>query len=240
MTNEKVVIITGGGQGIGKECALHLLAKNWHVVIADLNIKSLDFSFDESRLLLVKTDVKRKTSVQNMIQRTVKHFGRIDALVNNAGLLPNADTSLEKTSLKVWNDFIHTNLTGAFLCSKYAVSHLRKQKGSIINVASTRALQSEGDDVPYSASKGGLVALTHALAVDLGPNIRVNCISPGWINSHNEHLKKKDHQQHPVGRVGNPEDIAHMLEFLISDQATFITGQNFVVDGGMTIKMIYN
>jgi NAD(P)-dependent dehydrogenase (short-subunit alcohol dehydrogenase family) len=120
--------------------------------------------------------------------------------------------------------------------------------GSIVNIASTRALQSEANTEAYSASKGGVVALTHALAVSLGPDIRVNCISPGWIavddwkksaRRKQPVLRPEDHAQHPVGRVGHPEDIAALAAYLISSKASFITGQNFVVDGGMTKKMIY-
>lgn len=236
---DQVVIITGGGKGIGAACAQKLLSKNIHVIIADINLNPKHFPNNSSYLLFVKTDVQSESSVKNMIKQVNKRFGRLDALINNAALLPNKNTSIEKTNLKNWNRFIQTNLTGAFLCTKHAIPLLRKQKGSVINIASTRALQSEGNDIPYSASKGGLVALTHALAVDLGPNIRVNCISPGWIHTGQERLRKKDHAQHPVGRVGEPTDIANIVEFLISDQATFITGQNFIVDGGMSIKMIY-
>lgn len=240
-TETKVAIVTGGSHGIGEECVRLFLSNNMHVVIADVKNHLIDFShLDSSRLLFVKTDVKSETSVKIMIKKTISHFGRLDALINNAGILPNSKTSLENTNLKIWQDFIDTNLTGAFLCSKYALPYLKRHKGSIVNIASTRALQSEGSDIAYSASKGGLVALTHAIAVDLGPDVRVNCVSPGWIHTHHEKLKKKDHQQHPVGRVGEPQDISHMVAFLISDQASFITGQNFIVDGGMTIKMIYN
>jgi NAD(P)-dependent dehydrogenase (short-subunit alcohol dehydrogenase family) len=141
-----------------------------------------------------------------------------------------------------------TNLTGPFLCSKHAIPLLRCVNGTIVNIASTRALQSEPHTEAYSASKGGVVALTHALAVSLGPEIRVNCVSPGWIAV--EEWRKKatrkpialtvnDHAQHPAGRVGRPEDVAAMVAWLISAQAGFVTGQNFVVDGGMTRKMIY-
>ena len=238
MKETKVAIVTGAGKGIGAEIARQLLREQMNVVIAEADASLKDFE-NSSRVLFVKTDVKSEDSIKKMVHQTVKHFGRIDALINNAGVLPDNLPSMEKMSLKIWNKFIDTNLTGAFLCAKHAIPHLRKQKGAIVNIASTRAFQSEGEDGPYSASKGGLVSLTHALAVELGPEIRVNCICPGWIHTHKEKLRKIDHEQHPAGRVGMPEDIASMASFLISEKAAFITGQSFVVDGGMTIKMIY-
>src|SRR5690606_1123816 len=135
-----------------------------------------------------------------------------------------------------------------FLCSKHAIPALRRSHGAIVNIASTRALQSEPHSEAYAASKGGLVALTHAMAISLGPAIRVNCISPGWIAVADWRkaskrvlleLRPEDHAQHPVGRVGRPEDVAELVTYLISPRAGFVTGQNFVLDGGMTRKMIY-
>jgi NAD(P)-dependent dehydrogenase (short-subunit alcohol dehydrogenase family) len=132
--------------------------------------------------------------------------------------------------------------------TKHAAPHLRRARGAIVNIASTRALQSEPNTEAYSASKGGLVALTHALAVSLGPDVRVNCVSPGWIDvsarrkrsrRKPEALRPEDRAQHPVGRVGTPEDVAELVAFLLSDAAGFITGQDFIADGGMTRKMIY-
>jgi NAD(P)-dependent dehydrogenase (short-subunit alcohol dehydrogenase family) len=121
--------------------------------------------------------------------------------------------------------------------AKHCAPHLRAARGAIVNIASTRALQSEPQTEAYAAAKGGLVALTHALAMSLGPRVRVNCISPGWIA--HQPVRKKDHAQHPVGRVGRDEDVAQMIAYLLSDAAGFVTGQNFVIDGGMTRKMIY-
>ncbi len=240
MKTEKVAIVTGGGKGIGAEIALHLLAQNIRVVIAEIHPESKRFALiDKDRLLIVKTDVKKEASIKQMIKRTLTHFGRIDYLINNAGILPDEDTTFEKISLNRWNEYLATNLTAAFLTSKYAAPHLRKNKGNIVNIASTRALQSEGNCEPYAASKGGLVALTHELAISLGPDVRVNCVSPGWIDTHHLKITKKDHEAHPVGRAGKPEDIASLVCFLLSDQAGFITGQNFIADGGMTIKMVY-
>lgn len=243
MSKQKVVIITGADHGIGAEIAHYLLERNYRVVVADLHLKHKHtFPKDDERVLFVKTDVSKEVSVRNMFTKTIRHFGQVDALVNNAGLLfGEKRTPFEKITLKEWYATIETNLTGTFLCSKYAVPHLRKQKGSIVNISSTRAFQSEENTEPYSASKGGIVALTHATAISLGPDIRVNCISPGWIHTNEkEKLKPKDHEQHPVGRVGKPEDIASIVAFLISEEASFITGQNFIVDGGMSRKMIYH
>lgn len=235
----KVAIVTGGGRGIGAEIVRHLLSEDFLVVAAEIRPIAKEIN-DSDRFLFVKTDVKSESSVKQLVKRTMDHFGKIDCVVNNAGIIPHENIKFENTTLKIWNDYIATNLTGAFLCSKYTVPHLKKQKGCIVNIASTRALQSEGNCEPYSASKGGLVSLTHELAITLGPDIRVNCISPGWIDTKHLKIKKSDHAVHPVGRVGKPEDIAHMVSFLISDKAAFITGQNFIVDGGMTIKMIYD
>ena len=171
------------------------------------------------------------------VRAVVKQFGRLDALVNNAGLTWPDDGPLEKLALKDWNRRIGVNLTGAFLMAKHCIPQLRQHRGAIVNIASTRALQSEPDTEAYSASKGGLVAFTHALANSLGPAVRVNCISPGWIS--HKPASRKDHAQHPVGRVGQSEDVAELVAYLLSDAAGFVTGQNFVIDGGMTKKMIY-
>ena len=158
------------------------------------------------------------------------------------------ERSLDKLTLEEWNRVIGTNLTGAFLCAKHTAPYIAAQKGTIINMCSTRAFQSEPDTFAYSASKGGLLALTHSLAVSLGPDIRVNAISPGWIDvsalrkrakAKADDLRPEDHAQHPAGRVGQADDIARMILFLIAPENGFITGQNFTVDGGMTAKMIY-
>jgi len=129
------------------------------------------------------------------------------------------------------------NLTGPFLMAKHCAPHLRAAGGAIVNIASTRALQSEPQNESYSASKAGLIGLTHAMAMTLGPAVRVNCICPGWIA--HQPVTQKDHAQHPAGRVGRDSDIAEMVAYLLSDAAGFITGANFVIDGGMTRKMIY-
>ena len=155
---------------------------------------------------------------------------------------------LDTLSLEDWHRYIGSHLTGAFLCCKHALPALRDARGAIVNVASTRAVQSEPHTEPYAAAKGGLVALTHALAISEGPLVRVNAISPGWIATdawrkparrRQPKLSSEDHGQHPVGRVGEPQDIANLAVYLLSAAAGFVTGQAIVVDGGMTRKMQY-
>jgi len=148
---------------------------------------------------------------------------------------------VETLSLTEWRTLLDTNLTAAFLLARAATPLLRQSQGSILTIASTRAHQSEPDTEAYAASKGGLLALTHALAISLAP-IRVNCISPGWIETPiagQGEIRPQDHTQHPAGRIGRTQDIAAMAAFLLGPDAGFITGSEFIVDGGMTRKMIY-
>jgi len=226
---DKVALVTGGAQGIGQGIARLLAARGWRVAVADLR-KHPEFFF-------VKTDISREAEVRACIRRTVRRFGRLDALVNNAGIADPHNGPVEKLALKEWNRRIGVNLSGAFLMTKHAAAPLRRARGAVVNISSTRALQSEPDSEAYAAAKAGLVGLTHALALSLGPEVRVNCISPGWIA--HQPVRNKDHAQHPVGRVGRDQDVAELVAYLISDAAGFVTGQNFIIDGGMTRKMIY-
>jgi NAD(P)-dependent dehydrogenase (short-subunit alcohol dehydrogenase family) len=181
-----------------------------------------------------------------MTAETVARFGGVDLLVNNAATCVRAP--LAEMSLEQWNRVLAVNLTGMFLCAKHAAPSLRERRGNIVNIASTRALMSEPNFEAYAASKGGVVAFTHALALSLGAEVRVNCISPGWIEVGDWQSSRRrrtpehseaDRRQHPVGRVGTPDDIAALVAFLASPDAGFITGQNIVVDGGVSKRMIY-
>ncbi|MBA3730902.1 MAG: SDR family oxidoreductase [Gammaproteobacteria bacterium] len=233
------VIVTGGAQGIGAAVARCLAAGDFNVAVFDRKRDAGETELNTCRAFF-EVDVSDESSVRHGIEAVSQHFGQIGALVNNAGI-SNPDTgALESLSLAQWNRIIGTNLTGYFLCAKHALPFIRRcPGGAIINIASTRALQSEPHTEAYASSKGGIVALTHALAISLGPAVRVDCISPGWIAMSQDELRAIDHEQHPVGRVGKPRDVAALVALLLSADAGFITGQNFVVDGGITRKMIY-
>jgi NAD(P)-dependent dehydrogenase (short-subunit alcohol dehydrogenase family) len=250
MTQSKVSIVTGGGQGIGKAIAQRFMRDGMAVVLAETDEEAGHATERELRetgtVRFVHADVGNEADVQALMLTTVGDFGRLDVLINNAGISRNGP--MTELNLQDWDRVLRVNLTGAFLCAKHAAPHLQRARGAIINIASTRALMSEPNTEAYSASKGGLIALTHALAISLGPTVRVNAISPGWIDvsawkkpgrAEQTMLRPEDHAQHPTGRVGRPDDVAGLAAYLVSDEASFITGQNFVIDGGMTHKMIY-
>jgi len=250
-TDNSVVIVTGGAQGIGHATARLLLSRCYRVIVADHDREACEECVAECQdpnLEVVPTDVADEPAVADLVANILARHGRIDAVVNNAGISAPQNGPVEDLDLADWQRVLAVNLTGCFLLAKHAVPALRQQRGAIVNIASTRFLQSEPHTEAYAASKGGIVALTHALAISLGGMVRVNCVSPGWIavddwkkhsQRHSPHLSMSDHRQHPAGRVGRPEDVASMVAYLLSDEAGFITGQNFIVDGGMTRKMIY-
>jgi NAD(P)-dependent dehydrogenase (short-subunit alcohol dehydrogenase family) len=236
-----VALVTGGANGIGRAVARHLLAAGWRVGIVDLPGSGLKRAFPPRprNIALIEGDVREEETISRAVETSLERFGRLDAVVSNAGIMIRKP--IHRLTLAEWRRVIDTNLTAAFLLARAAERPLRKTRGAMVLIASTRALMSEANTESYSASKGGLVALTHALAISLGPEVRVNCISPGWIATKNySALSRRDHSQHPAGRVGKPEDIAEIAAFLLDGKRSgFITGANFVVDGGMTRKMIY-
>ena len=243
MAPARVAIVTGAARGLGRAIAQHLHDEGWRIGALDLPKSGLTRTFPprQRNVLAIEGDVSDEPAVRMAVRSVVDRFGRLDAIVSNAGIMVRKP--LRQLTLAEWRKVIDANLTATFLLARAAEKPLRAAKGAIVTIASTRALMSEPNTESYAASKGGLVALTHALAVSLGPDVRVNCISPGWIVTTRDEagkLRRKDHMQHPVGRVGRPADIAGMVATLLDpNRSGFITGANVVVDGGMTRKMIY-
>lgn len=204
----KTVIVTGGASGIGKSIAESFARKEANVVIADIDEmkgKKLEEHFNQMGMnsLFIKTDVKNETEIKELITKSFEAFGSIDILINNAGI--SKFHSFFDLSVEMWEEVINTNLRSVFLCSREGAK-LMKQGSCIINLSSTRAVMSESGTEAYSASKGGIASITHAMASTLAEKgIRVNCISPGWIEIGDyEGLREIDHKQHFSNRVGNP------------------------------------
>ena len=225
----RVALVTGAARGIGAAIAAWLHDRGWSVVAADRDPAQVG--------RWVRCDVADEAAVGALIADVVATEGRLDALICNAGFMirkPVADLSLAE-----WSSVLATNLTSTFLLVRAAETLLRVAKGSVVTIASTRARMSDPDTESYAASKGGLVALTHALAVSLGPEVRVNCISPGWIVTKGPEPTVDEHAFHPAGRAGVPADVAALVGFLVGPDSGFITGAEFIADGGVTRKMIY-
>ena len=245
--NGRVALVTGAARGIGLGIAAWLICEGWQVVLGDLDRKrgSKVAKALGDNAWFITLDVAEEAQVRGAVSEVLGQFGRLDALICNAAVANPDNGPLETLSLAKWNRTLAINLTGPLLLAKHCAPYLRAHGGAIVNIASTRTRQSEPDTEAYAASKGGLVALTHALAVSLGPDIRVNAVSPGWIDARDpsvrraEPLSDEDHAQHPSGRVWTVEDVAALVAWLLSRQSGFVTGQEFVVDGGMTRKMIY-
>ncbi len=250
----KVLAVTGGAQGIGRAVALCFGRAGYAVSIADPDDAAGHEAVGLVRALGVPAlfapvDVADAAAVEAWVAETETALGCPDVLVNNAGISRNGP--FLDLSLADFDRVIAVNLRGAFVCAQAVARRMvvRGEGGAIVNIASTRAFMSEPDTEAYTASKGGIVALTHGMAMSLAPHrIRVNSVSPGWIETRDWQYSARarrpvhsarDREQHPVGRVGRPDDIAEACLFLAGQQAGFVTGQNLTVDGGMTVKMIY-
>lgn len=243
----KRVFVTGGANGIGKEIVLAFCKAGARVAFCDMDEKAAARLCELSPAFVqyFKADVSDAAALQEVMNRLFNMWGDLDVIVNNVGI--SKFSALTETSVEQFDQLLSTNLRPVFITSKALALHRQEIEGGlqrygrIINIASTRYLQSEPGSEGYAASKGGVVALTHALAISLSDyNITVNCISPGWIqNEGYQLLKQEEHRQHPSGRVGCPADIANMCLFLSAPANDFINGQNITIDGGMTKKMMY-
>ncbi|MTI16250.1 SDR family oxidoreductase [Rhodobacteraceae bacterium RKSG542] len=222
----KRAIVTGGAGLIGTGICQRLLSEGWDVA-------SFDLVAGTSGARDIICDISDEAAVDKAFAEL--DWDSIDLLVNNGGHATSLTLKLEDATMDDWRKTLDSYLTATFLMSRKAVS-LMDERASIVNMASTRAVMSEGGDFIYAAAKGGIVSITQALAINLGPKVRVNAIAPGWISA-DVPLSDEDHAQHPVGRVGRAEDIADAVLYLAS--AGFMTGQVLTIDGGMTRKMIY-
>jgi NAD(P)-dependent dehydrogenase (short-subunit alcohol dehydrogenase family) len=233
------IIVTGAASGIGKGTAELLHAAGARLTLIDVDeagLRRLHRRLKGSRTLT--GDVAEEEHVRAAVTLARREFGGIHGIVCNAGIMKRSP--VEKLTLTDWHRIIGINLTQSFLFAKHGAAALRRTGGAMVLITSTSAFMSEPDTEAYSATKGGLFALAHSLAISLAPKVRVNAIAPGWINVDDEKLRRIDHTQHPVGRVGVPRDVAECVLFLLDKQRSgFITGQTLVVDGGMTRKMIY-
>ena len=221
----KVVVVTGGVQGIGK-CICEEFKK------AGANVCLIDLLENE----YFQGDLADKETLERFANKVIQEYGRIDFLINNAAPLSRG------ISTAGYEDFeyaLRVGVTAPFYLSKLFMPYFAKG-ASIINISSSRDRMSQPETESYTAAKGGIHALTHSLAVSLSHKVRVNSISPGWIDTQNSQFDDADTLQHPSGRVGHPLDIANMVLFLCSDQASFINGENICIDGGMTKQMIYH
>lgn len=220
----KVVIITGSKQGIGQ--AMKQAFKKQGALVCGIDlIEGEEFC----------GDLAKQSDLESFAEMIIEKYGKVDVLINNA---PPAMLSFDASYDEYLNS-IQSGLVAPFYLTKLLKDYF-SDHASIINIASTRAFQSQKNAESYASCKGGLVALTHALAISLGPKVRVNAISPGWIETTILSQDEQDMKQHPTNRIGDVGDIANMALYLASDQAKFITGQNFVIDGGMSKLMIYH
>ncbi|MGO4697197.1 SDR family NAD(P)-dependent oxidoreductase [Paenibacillus sp. 2TAB26] len=242
---DKVVLITGAGAGIGRALALAYAEQGALPVLVDKNEEGLE----QTGLLLqeagydslsLSADMSEPDAIIKMLRDLETIVGRLDIVINNAGF--GIWKSPYDLSIDEWDSVVNTNLRGTFVCSREAAKLMRTTGGgAIVNISSTRAMMSEPNSEAYAASKGGILSLTHAMAVSLGPDhITVNAICPGWIETGDySKLRPEDHEQHPSKRVGKPEDIARACLYLTDPQNDFVTGTHITIDGGMTRKMIY-
>lgn len=223
--NNKVAVVTGGAHGIGKAIAEKFIALGAKVAIIDINDNPYFVG-----------DLADKKVLEKFAAKVINDFGKVDFLINNA---PPAMLGINDCTYEQFEKALAVGITAPFYLAKLFKDHFA-EGASIINISSSRDRQSQPNTESYTAAKGGIVALTHALAISLSGRVRVNSISPGWINTTETDYKGEDATQHPVGRVGKPSDIAEAVMFLCSDKAGFITGENICIDGGMTKQMIYH
>ena len=238
------VFVTGAGHGIGRAIVEAFVKQGDRVAFCDVDVKRGEDVAMATNARFFALDVCDKYALEGAMCQLFDEWGDIDVVVNNVGV--SEFEPITETSVEHFDRVINTNLRSAFITSRLLAIHRQKEGatnlyGRIVNLSSTRYLQSEMGSEAYAASKGGVWSLTHALAVSLAPyHITVNCIAPGWISvNEDEELRPEDHAFHPSGRVGSAEDVANACLFLCDAKSDFINGQCITVDGGVTKKMVY-
>jgi NAD(P)-dependent dehydrogenase (short-subunit alcohol dehydrogenase family) len=249
---DKVAIVTGGSKGIGLGIATVFVREGAKLAIVARHPEEGEKTAEElcqkgGKAIFVQCDISKEEDIKAMVQTTLDSYGQIDILVNNAGV--GVYKSVLDTTSEEWDHCLNIDLKGVFLCSKYVIPHmLNLGKGAIINMSSVHSHATVNGAAPYSASKGGITALTRNMAIDYGPTIRVNTISPGWVltplienlfsNYDNPDEQQRQVEQRQVmKRIGTPEDIGYAAAFLASDESSFITGTELFVDGGLTAQL---
>jgi len=241
----KVAIVTGGASGIGEATVRAFVREGANVVIADYSEHGQQLANElasgTERALFVKTDVTDTKAVQALIAKTAEPYGRLDIMFANAGIA--ADGRIDELDETAWQKTIDINLTGVYLCDKYAIDQMRSQGGGVIvNCGSIHSHVGKSGVTAYAAAKGGVKLLTQTLAIDYGAqNIRVNAVCPGYIDTPLLKDIPEDQKEalvalHPIGRLGRAEEVASVVLFLASDEASFVTGASILVDGGYTAQ----
>jgi glucose 1-dehydrogenase len=258
LKKNKIAIVTGSSEGIGKSIAI-AFAKSCDysgIVINSRKINDAQITANEIKTygesnnintIAIQADISVESDCINLIEKTIEHFGRIDVLVNNAGI--QKEIPIEETTLDDWYKIIAVDLTGPFVCSREAIKHMEKQQNPpsggycIINISSVHQTIPKPHFVPYATSKAGIEMMTKTMALELAKkNIRANLVAPGAIDTDmnktlrdNKEVLEKVLKQIPIDRIGNPEEVANVVEFLASEKASYITGTTIYVDGGMTL-----
>lgn len=244
-----VAIVTGGASGIGRETALRLSREGAKVAIVDINLDGANKVADEisaagGESLALKTDITNLDEAHRMAKAVLDKFGQVDILANIAGgAFPSKMGSFAQSDRQVWDLNINLNLFGTFNCTRAVVNHMmERKKGRIVNIASVAGMVGQATTADYAAAKGGIIAFTKSMAKELAPyGINVNCVSPAITGTERVRSMPKDFLQRQIDtihlhRFGEPEEIANVVVFLASDEASFVTGANYVADGGITLS----
>ncbi|MGN6349433.1 MAG: SDR family NAD(P)-dependent oxidoreductase [Candidatus Nitrosocosmicus sp.] len=258
--NKKVAIVTGSSEGIGKSIALAFAKSGDYkgIVINSRKLANAQQAAEEIKkeaseeqdinIIAIEADVSKEEDCINLVKKTVEHYGRIDVLVNNAGIQKNIP--IEETTIEDWYKIIAVDLTGPFVCSREAIKQMEKQQQdipsggySILNISSVHQTIPKPHYIPYSTSKAGIEMMTKTMALELAKkNIRANLVAPGAIDTdmnqalrENKEERQRALKQIPINRIGNPQEVANAVEFLASEKASYITGTTIYVDGGMTL-----